>query len=134
MGEKAQRCIDSHAKQALVVSYIPLVSLPIVYGVCAKMIVKLDKIFGIPTAKGLGSEILQDVMVGVIVAPALAIPILGASVATFYIKSIGRNYTSAVTAVINTDPIHKLCDSAFAAKRIREELQKIHASQRKEQL
>jgi len=100
--EKAQKCINAHAKQAMAASFIPLASIPIIYVVCAKMIVKLDKIFGIPTSKGLGSEILQDVIVGVIAAPALAIPVLGAGVSSVYIKSIGNNYAEAVSEVVRT--------------------------------
>jgi len=110
------------------------VSLPIVYGVCAKMIIKLGRIFGLPSAEGLGSEILQDVMVGVVIAPALVIPILGANVAASYIKTIGRNYAEAVTAVICTSNTQKLGDGAFVAKRVRDELQRIHINRLNERL
>ena len=134
INEQAQKCIDAHAKQALAVSFIPFVSLPIVYGVCAKMIIKLDKIFGIPTAKGWDSEILNDVLAGVIVAPALAIPLLGAGVAATYVKSIGESYAQAVTAVVSTAAPEELSDGAFVASRVKEELQKIHAVQREKRL
>ena len=134
INKEAQKCIDAHAKQAIAVSFIPLVSLPIVYGVCAKMIVKLDKIFGIPTAKGLDSEILNDVIAGIIAAPALAIPLLGAGVASTYIKSIGESYAQAVSAVINTAAPQELSDGAFVSNRVKEELQKIHAKQREKRL
>ena len=134
MVEKAEKCIDVHAKQAIAVSFIPLVSIPIVYGVCAKMIVKLDKIFGIPTAKGWDSEILQDVVTGVIAAPALAIPVLGAGVASAYIKSIGKNYSQAVASVVSTSATQELSDGTFVKCRVKEELQKIHAKNREKQL
>jgi len=134
MVEKAQKCIEAHAKQAIAVSFIPLVSIPIVYGVCAKMIVKLDKIFGIPTAKGWDSEILQDVVTGVIVAPALAIPVLGAGVAATYIKSIGKNYAQAVASVVSTSTTQELSDNTFVTCRVKEELQKIHVKNREKQL
>lgn len=129
MREKAQECINTHAKQAVAVSFIPLVSSPIVYGVCAKMIVQLDKIFGIPTAKGWDSEILHDILAGVIVSPALAIPFLGAGVASVFIKSIGGNYANAVASVVSTSTLEELGDSAFIARRVKEELQAAYAKQ-----
>jgi len=132
--EKAQKCIDAHAKQAIAVSFIPLVSIPIVYGVCAKMIVKLDKIFGIPTAKGWDSEILSDVLAGVVAAPALAIPLLGAGVASSYIKSIGEDYAGAAAVVVSVATPQELGDSAFVARRVKEELQIIYNKKREKLL
>ena len=134
MNENAKKSIDSHIKQAMAASFIPLVSLPIVYGVCAKMILQLDKIFGIPTAKGWDSEIVQDLMAGIVVAPALIIPVLGAGVASAYIKSIGENYAQAVSAVVSTATSQELSDSTFVACRVKEELNQIHAKQQKKRL
>ena len=134
MVEQAQDCIESHAKQAIAVSFIPLVSLPIVYGVCAKMIVKLDKVFGIPTAKGWDSEIVQDIMAGIIAAPALAIPFLGAGVAASFVKSIGNSYAQAVAAVVSISTTEELKDGAIVVERVKNELKKIYAKQRLERL
>ena len=130
MVEKAQKCIDAHFKQAIAVSFIPLVSVPIVYGVCAKMIVQLDGIFGIPTAKGWDSEIIHNVFAGIIAAPALAIPVLGAGVASAYIKSIGESYANAVAAVVSNSTLEELSDGAIVSCRVKEELQKIYTKQR----
>jgi uncharacterized protein (DUF697 family) len=127
---KAEKCIESHAKQAIAVSFIPFISLPIVYGVCAKMIVQLDKIFGIPTAKGWDSEILNDILAGIVAAPALAIPVLGAGVASSYIKSIGESYATAVAEVVRTSTPQELSNAAIISPRVKEELQKIYTKQR----
>jgi len=134
MGKQARECIETHAKQAIAVSFIPLVSLPIVYGVCAKMIINLDKIFGIPTAKGWDSEITQDIMAGVIAAPALAIPFLGAGVAAMFVKSIGKSYAQAVAAVVSASTRQELTDGALVAERVKGELKKIYAQQRQARL
>jgi len=134
MNENAQKSIDAHIKQAMAASFIPLVSLPVIYGICAKMILQLDKIFGIPTAKGWDSEIVQDLMAGIVVAPALIIPLLGAGVASSYIKSIGENYAQAVSIVVSTATSQELGDCTFVARRVKEELSKIHAKQREKRL
>jgi len=128
MVEKAQKCVDGHVKQAMAVSFVPLVSLPMVYGVCAKMIVKLDKIFGIPMAKGWNSEIVQDMVVGLVAAPALLIPVLGAGVAATYVRTIGENYAKAVGAVVRTSNPQELNDIRFVARKVKEELKKIHGA------
>jgi len=132
--EKAQKCIKTHTRQAIAVSFIPLVSVPIVYMVCAKMITKLDKIFGIPTAKGWDSEIVGDIMAGIIAAPVLAIPLLGAGAAAAYIKSVGGSYAQAVTEVVSTSTPQELNDVTFVAYRVKEELKKIYAKQRENRL
>jgi len=126
MVERAQKCVDNHVKQAMAVSFVPLVSLPMVYGVCAKMVVKLDKIFGIPTAKGWNSEIVQDMVVGVVAAPALLIPVLGAGVAATYVRTIGENYAKAVVAVVSASNPQELGDSRLVARKVKDELKKIH--------
>ena len=128
--KKAQACIDTHAKQAVAVSFIPFISVPIVYGVCAKMIVQLDKIFGIPTAKGWDSEVVGNILAGVIAAPALAIPLLGAGAASVYIKSIGENYAKAVAIVISNATPEELNDNEFITQSVKDELQKIYAQRR----
>ena len=132
MNEQAHDCIEAHAKQAVAVSFVPFVSLPMVYGVCAKMIVNLDKIFGIPTAKGWDSEIVQDIIAGIIVAPALMIPILGAGVASEFVKSIGKNYAKAVTAVVSMSTHAELCDNKLVAEKVKSELNKIYKEESQE--
>jgi len=134
MLENVRECIDSHAKQAVAVSFIPFISVPIVYGVCAKMIVALDKIFGIPTETGWDSEIVSDILAGVVAAPALAIPLLGAGAASIYIKSIGENYARAVAAVVSRATADELTDGAFIARRVKEELHDAHARRREKRV
>ncbi|MCL2188277.1 MAG: hypothetical protein FWC16_04345 [Defluviitaleaceae bacterium] len=129
--ETAHACVETHAKQALAVSFIPLVSAPIVYGVCAKMIKQLDEIFGIPTATGWDSEITHDIMAGIIAAPVLAIPLLGAGAASVFIKSIGMNYVNAVAEMLRTASEEERKDIAFISRRVKEELQKLHEEKRK---
>ena len=134
MLEQAHACIKTHANQAIAVSFIPLISVPIVYGVCAKMIVQLDKIFGIPTSTGWDSEIVNNILAGVVAAPALMIPLLGAGAASVYIKSIGESYIKAVSAVLSRTTPEEQHDSEYITRSIKEELQKIHAQRREKRL
>ena len=126
---KGKACVSSHAAQALAVSFVPLVSLPLVHGVCVKMILSLDRIFGIPTAKGLGSEIFEDVLVGIIAAPVLMVPFLGAFAAAAYIRTTGEYYLEAVVRVVESGA--DLMDADIVSLRIKEELHAIHAKRRR---
>jgi len=92
--------------------------------------VQLDNIFAIPTAKGWDAEITGDVLAGIVAAPALAIPLLGAGAAAAYIRSIGDNYVRAITAVLDTATEEERQNPAFLHQRIKEEMQKNHAQRR----
>jgi len=125
--EAANACIATHAQQAIAISFIPLVSVPLVHGLCAKMIVALNEIFGIPAD---GAEIVSDILTGLVMAPAMAIPLLGAGVSHTYIKSIGQHYAQAVATVLAAATDEERNDNALIAERIERELHNIHQQQR----
>ena len=128
--EEANACIEANSKQAVAISFIPLVSVPLVHGLCVKMITQLDKIFGISTDKRFGSEIFSDILAGIMMAPAMAIPILGAGVAHTYIKCIGDYYAKAVAAVLASATPEDLEDKNLIADRVKKELQDMHNQRR----
>ena len=128
--DAANACIDANSKQAVAISFVPLVSIPLVHGICVKMIVQLDKIFGIPTDTRLGSEIFHDILTGIVMAPAMAIPILGAGVAHGYIKSIGECYAKAVATVLDSAQEDEISDRNRIADKIKNELQNMHKQRR----
>ena len=123
-------CVKSHGKQALTISFVPLVSAVLVQGICVKMILKLDKILGIPTAKGFDSEVYQDIFAGILMMPAMAVPILGAGVAKVHVMTIGEHYVKAVVEVLKTSTLAELADENIVHERIRAELAKIHQTRR----
>ena len=132
--EAANACIVANTKQAVAISFVPLVSIPLVHGICVKMIVQLDKIFGIPTDKGFSSEIFHDILTGIVIAPAMAVPVLGAGVAHFYIKTVGEYYVKAVASVLDSVEKEKVLDRAYISNRINKELQNIHMKQRTQRM
>jgi len=132
--EAAKACIEDNSSQAVILSFVPLVSVPLVHGICVKMIVQLNKIFGIPTDIRFGSEIFNDILTGIVMAPALAIPILGAGVANAYIKSIGEYYAKAVTTVLESISVEEIEDKNQLADKIKSELQNMHKQYRAQRL
>jgi len=132
--EAANACISANSKQAVAISFIPLVSTPLVHGICVKMIVQLNKIFGIPTDTRFGSEIFNDVLAGVVLAPAMAIPLLGAGMAHVYIKYIGQDYAKAVATVLESAEKEEIEDGNLIADRIKNELQNMYKQRRTRRL
>ena len=132
--KKANACIVAHSKQAIAISFVPLVSIPLIHGICVKMIVQLNGIFGIPTDKRFDSEIFSDILTGIVIAPAMAVPVLGAGVAHIYIKSIGECYAQAVSTVLNSIGGEELKNRIQLADRIKNELQNIHKQHRIQRL
>jgi len=137
--EAANTCILANSKQAAAISFVPLVSVPLVHGICVKMIVQLNKIFGISTDTRFGSEIFNNVLAGVVMAPVMALPLLGAGMSYVYIKSIGEDYATAVAAVLSSvekekDAGSACCvdieDECLIADRIKLELQSMYKYRR----
>jgi len=124
--EAANTCIAINSKQAAAISFVPLVSVPLVHGICVKMIVKLNKIFGIPTDNRFGSEIFNNILTGIVMAPAMAMPILGSAVSHIYVKSIGQYYIKAVVTVLNSVDKKELENRNLIADKIKNELENMH--------
>ena len=125
---KGKACVESHSTQALAISFVPLISMPLVHGVCVKMILQLDEIFGIPTAKGIGSEVFEDVLVGIIAAPVLMVPFLGAFASAAYIRTTGEYYLEAVANIVESGI--DLSDADVVSAQIKDELHTIHEKRR----
>ena len=126
----AKLCITANSKQAIAISFVPFISIPLVHGICIKMIMQLNKIFGIPTDKRFGSEIFNDILTGIVMTPAMAIPVLGAGVAHTYIKSIGEYYAQAVATVLDSATKDELENRNLIADKIKNELENIHNQRR----
>ena len=93
LAEQGKACIKKHSKRALKASFIPIVSIPLVHGICAAMQSELDKIFDIGTAK---DEKHSNIVVGAIATPLMLIPLWGAVPAEAYVQTVGENYMKAL--------------------------------------
>jgi len=131
--EAANDCIAANSKQAAAISFVPFVSVPLVHGLCVKMIVQLNKIFGISTDTRFGSEIFNNLLAGVVMAPAMALPLLGAGMSYLYIKSIGEDYATAAVAVLSSVEKEEGAgdeDKYLIADKIKLELQNMYKNRR----
>ena len=90
---QGKECIELFSKRALKASFLPIVSLPLVHGLCVAMQAELDKIFDVGPAKG---EKYSNIALGVFATPFMAIPLLGSIPSAAYVKTVGASYMKAL--------------------------------------
>lgn len=122
--KKGQNCIEIYADKALKIGFVPVGCIPIVHGMCIKMLVDLNGLVGINSAKGFASDIFANAVVGVIATPFMGVPILSAAVATGYIQGVGETYLDTLICVIARSTDSDLKNNDLMSQRIREELKK----------
>lgn len=121
---KGTSCIESHSDKATKIGFVPGGCIPIVHGICIKMLTDLNKIVGINSGEDFSSELLASAIVGVIATPFMLVPFLSAAVAYGYVSSIGENYLDALMMVVEHSKLSELQDNKLMAERIKQELKK----------
>ena len=91
--EQSKECIRKYSQKVMKASFLPIVSIPLVHGLCVAMQAELDKIFDIGTAK---DEKHSNIALGVVATPLMAIPIWGAIPAAAYVQTVGESYMKAL--------------------------------------
>lgn len=122
--EQGQCCINIYADKAKKVGFLPAVCIPVIHGMCIKMMTDLNSIVGINSTKGFATDIFSYTVVGIIATPFMAVPLLSAGVAYGYIGAVGDLYLDALMNVIERSTDWELRDNELMAKRIKEELEK----------
>ena len=90
---QGKTCIKKYSKRALKASFLPIVSIFLVHGICAAMQTELDKIFDIGKAK---DEKHSNIALGVVATPFMLVPIWGAVPAEAYVQTVGESYLKAL--------------------------------------
>ncbi len=125
--EKGRRYINIYSDRALKVGIVPGGCIPIIHGMCIKMLVDLNSMVGINSAKGFAADIFTNAVVGMMVTPFMTVPLLSAAVASGYIAVAGEKYLDALMNVIERSMDWELKNNELMSKRIREELKKKRA-------
>ncbi|MDL2302578.1 GTPase domain-containing protein [Lachnospiraceae bacterium OttesenSCG-928-D06] len=121
---KGMRCIESYGDKALKIGFVPVGCIPFVHGLCIKMLMDLNGLVGINSAKGFATDIFADAVVGLIATPFMGVPLLSAAVATGYVQSVGETYLDALMSVIGRSSDSELKNNDVISRRIRDELKK----------
>ncbi|MFV0520076.1 MAG: hypothetical protein ACK5LY_07350 [Lachnospirales bacterium] len=101
-----------------------MVNIPFIHGLCIKMFIELNAIFGINNSKNFVSDTYENVIVAAIVAPFMSVPLLSIAVAKAYIEVVGENYVNALNIIIQSSNDYQLKNDTYLKQRIKEELEK----------
>lgn len=119
------RIIGDYESKATKIGFIPGGCIPIIHGMCIKMIADLNSIAGFKSGKNFADEIFVDAVVGLIATPFMVVPLLSAAVASAYVQTIGESYLKALISVIHLSSDRELANNELMKKRLKEELSKL---------
>ena len=118
------KCINNYSDAASKVAIFPIGCIPAIHGMCIKMIADISNIAGISLGMDGAEELFTNVIVGLIVTPFMAVPLLSIPVAEGYIESVGEDYLSSLMSVLRRSSSAELENTELLKERLREELKK----------
>jgi GTPase SAR1 family protein len=124
LNDQGESCVKKYSDKAMKIGFVPGGCIPFVHGICIKIIMELNKIVGITGAEDFATEIFENAVVGIIVTPFMAIPLLSGFVASAYVETVGDGYMETMRHVIETSTVSELKDNELMSKRIKEEIRK----------
>lgn len=122
---RGNRVISDYNSKATKIGFIPSGCIPIVHGMCIKMIADLNNVAGFKSGKSFADEVFADAILGLIATPFMAVPLLSAAVASAYVQTVGESYLKALISVIHLSSDRELSDNELRKKRLKEELSKL---------
>lgn len=121
---RGSECVESYSDKALKIGLVPGGCIPVVHGICIKMIMDLNKVVGINSSESFAADIFTNAVIGIIATPLMVIPLLSSAVAYAYVSSVGENYLDSLMCVIKTSSIWELKNNELIAARIKAEIKK----------
>lgn len=115
------RIISKYSSSASKIGFVPGGCIPVVHGMCIKMITELNGLIGIKS-RNFASEMFNDVVVGLIATPFMCVPLLSAAVAYAYVQQVGEDYFKALMSVIHLSSDSELKNNEIVKQRLKAEL------------
>jgi GTP-binding protein EngB required for normal cell division len=88
--------IEKFSKKASKIGLIPIASIPFVHGLFHEMICDLNDLYGVNAP---AEEYISNMIMGIILTPFMAVPLISSTVASAYIEALGEEYLKALSAV-----------------------------------
>ena len=123
--ERGNKIVSDYSSKAAKIGFVPGGCIPIVHGMCIKMIADLNSISGIKFGRKFADEIFIDLVLGLISTPFMIVPLLSSAVAYAYVEQVGEGYMKALMNVIHLSSDRELEDNELMKKRLKEELSKL---------
>lgn len=121
MEKKARKSILIYANKAGTAGWLPGICIPYVHGLCIKMISEINKAYEINFEKE-ASDIITDVVVGLVATPFMAVPLLSRAVTEAYIQTIGEAYLGAVKHMVERCSNYKIESNKVILEEIKKNL------------
>lgn len=122
---KGNEIISNYTSSATKIGFIPVGCIPIIHGMCIKMIADLNNITGLNFDGKFADEIFINCILGIVVTPFMAIPLVSGFAAGAYIDTVGKSYMEALMNVIHLSSDIELEDNELTKKRLKKELLKL---------
>lgn len=123
--ELGNRIVSDYSSAAKKIGFVPGGCIPIVHGMCIKMIADLNNLAGIKSGASFAKEIFSDIIIGLIATPLMALPLVSAAAAYAYVQQTGEEYLKALMQVIHLSSDCELSNNAYVKNRLKEELTKL---------
>ena len=104
------------------IGFIPIVSIPIVHGLCVSVVSDLEKMAGLDSLDN--DQIIANIVVGAIMTPIMAIPLFGGLVAGGYVHAAGEGALEALISVVENNSEVDLRNKETVIRKMKEEMNK----------
>lgn len=125
MKEQGNRLVSEYAFAATKIGFVPVICIPIVHGICIKMIADLNRLVGLKSDKKFAGEIFSNVVIGILSTPLMTIPLISAATASAYVVTVGGDYLNALLNVIYLSSDRELQDNELIKQRLAKELNEL---------
>lgn len=122
---KANDIITDYSDRATKIGFVPTICIPIVHGMCIKMVAEINKLAGFESGHNFAEEIFKDFILGVITVPLMMFPLISAATACAYVQTVGEEYLEAVISVIHLSADYELGNNEIVKQRLKKELTKL---------
>ncbi|SFC55841.1 GTPase domain-containing protein [Butyrivibrio sp. YAB3001] len=122
---RGKAVVSGYSSAAKKIGFVPGGCIPIVHGMCIKMISDLNGIAGIKSGGDLAAEVFALITFGIIASPFMAVPLVSSLIASIYVETVGDFYLEALVKVIHLSTDKELKDNELIKKRLKEELSKL---------
>lgn len=122
---EANDIISKHVSSASKIGFIPGGCIPFIYSISVKLVADLNGLAGFKSGHDFATEIVSNVIVGIIAMPLMVVPVLSAAAASSYVQTIGNQYLKAMLSVIQLSSDKELEDNALVKQRLKNELSKL---------
>lgn len=120
------RLVEKYTSSATKIGFVPGGCIPIVHGMCVKMISDLNHAAGFKNGNAFAKEVFNNAILGAIATPLMLIPIFSAAAASSYVQTVGESYLKALLSVINFSSDKEIEDSTLMELRLKAELRRLY--------